>query len=79
MPVCEEHKDRVLDCYRSKPSRVLECSSEVKEYMECVERAKKVLGCCTVYTEMFAVIDFFLNSFSINKNIPHSKSLSTVQ
>ena len=41
VPVCEACKDRVLDCYHSNPTRALNCSREVKQYTECVEKARK--------------------------------------
>ena len=41
-PVCEGHKDSVLECYASHPKRPLECSSQVAAYLQCVERARKV-------------------------------------
>lgn len=40
-PVCEGHKDSVLECYASHPKRPLECSSQVAAYLQCVERARK--------------------------------------
>lgn len=42
VPVCEDCKDRVLDCYHSNPGRPLNCTNEAKEYFECVERARQV-------------------------------------
>ena len=42
MPVCEQSKDRVLKCYHGNPDHTLNCSSEAKEYMECVEKARQV-------------------------------------
>lgn len=42
--VCEDCKNKVLDCYRSNPGRPLNCSTEAKEYAECIERARKVRG-----------------------------------
>ena len=43
-PVCEDCKNKVLDCYRSNPGKSLNCSAEAKEYAECVERARQVRG-----------------------------------
>ena len=48
LPVCEECRDKVLDCYRSNPGRTLHCSSEVHAYAECVEKARKVSDFSTV-------------------------------
>ena len=42
MPVCEQSKERVLKCYHGNPDHTLNCSSEAKEYMECVEKARQV-------------------------------------
>ena len=43
-PVCEDSKNKVLECYRSNPGRTLNCSAEAKEFAECVEQARQVRG-----------------------------------
>ena len=42
--VCEESKDKVLDCYHSNPKRPLNCTNEAKEFFICVEQARRVRG-----------------------------------
>ena len=71
MPVCEQSKDRVLKCYHGNPDHTLNCSSEAKEYMECVEKARQVGWSCiltvgavrtraTSWFGLFQVCLFFL-------------------
>uniref|UniRef100_A0A1A7Z6W6 Coiled-coil-helix-coiled-coil-helix domain containing 6b n=1 Tax=Iconisemion striatum TaxID=60296 RepID=A0A1A7Z6W6_9TELE len=40
-PVCSELQARVLQCYRENPQQTLHCSSLAKQYMICVQQAKK--------------------------------------
>ena len=42
MPVCEDCRDKVDDCYNRYPGKPLQCSSLVKEYIQCVEKHRKV-------------------------------------
>ena len=42
--VCEDSKDKVLDCYHSNPGRPLNCTEEAKEFFQCVEKARQVKG-----------------------------------
>ena len=42
--ICEDSKDKVLDCYHSNPGRPLNCTNEAKEFFECVEQARRVRG-----------------------------------
>ncbi|KAM7422189.1 hypothetical protein PAMA_010319 [Pampus argenteus] len=39
--VCTELQARVLQCYRENPQQTLHCSSLAKQYMTCVQQAKK--------------------------------------
>lgn len=43
IPVCEEQKEAVLSCYSHNTKNTLNCLSEVHEYAQCVEKARKVL------------------------------------
>ncbi|XP_034022931.1 MICOS complex subunit mic25a-like [Thalassophryne amazonica] len=40
-PVCTELQAKVLQCYRENPQQTLLCSSLAKQYMTCVQQAKK--------------------------------------
>ncbi|KAM9813338.1 coiled-coil-helix-coiled-coil-helix domain containing 6b [Neosynchiropus ocellatus] len=40
-PVCPELQARVLQCYRDHPEQTLLCSTWAKEYMTCVQQARK--------------------------------------
>lgn len=42
VPVSEESKEKVLNCYLSNPKRTLNCSAEVRQYTQCVEKARQV-------------------------------------
>ena len=42
MPVCEDCRDRVDECYQKNNSKPLLCSSVVREYVECVEKYRRV-------------------------------------
>ncbi|XP_047202254.1 coiled-coil-helix-coiled-coil-helix domain containing 6b isoform X2 [Girardinichthys multiradiatus] len=39
--LCTELQARVLECYRENPQQTLHCSSLAKQYMNCVQQAKK--------------------------------------
>nr|XP_057910581.1 coiled-coil-helix-coiled-coil-helix domain containing 6b isoform X3 [Doryrhamphus excisus] len=39
--VCTELETKVLQCYRDNPQQTLHCSSLAKQYMTCVQQAKK--------------------------------------
>ncbi|XP_040014645.1 MICOS complex subunit mic25a-like [Xiphias gladius] len=39
--VCTELQAKVLQCYRENPQQTLHCSSLAKQYMTCVQQAKK--------------------------------------
>ncbi|XP_061689635.1 MICOS complex subunit mic25a-like isoform X4 [Syngnathoides biaculeatus] len=41
--VCSELQAKVLQCYRENPQQTLLCSSLAKQYMTCVQQAKKVV------------------------------------
>uniref|UniRef100_A0A3Q3EFX2 Coiled-coil-helix-coiled-coil-helix domain containing 6b n=1 Tax=Kryptolebias marmoratus TaxID=37003 RepID=A0A3Q3EFX2_KRYMA len=41
-PVCGELQAKVLQCYRENPQQTLHCSSLAKQFMTCVQQAKKV-------------------------------------
>lgn len=43
MSVCAELQTKVLQCYRENPQQTLHCSSLAKQYMTCVQQAKKSL------------------------------------
>ncbi|XP_019864488.1 PREDICTED: MICOS complex subunit mic25a-like [Amphimedon queenslandica] len=43
IPVCEEQKEAVLFCYSHNAKSTLKCLSEVKEYAQCVKKARKGL------------------------------------
>lgn len=40
--VCSELQAKVLQCYRENPQQTLHCSSLARQYMTCVQQAKKV-------------------------------------
>uniref|UniRef100_A0A4W6C2Y2 Coiled-coil-helix-coiled-coil-helix domain containing 6b n=1 Tax=Lates calcarifer TaxID=8187 RepID=A0A4W6C2Y2_LATCA len=40
--VCTELQAKVLQCYRENPQQTLHCSSLAKQYMTCVQQAKKL-------------------------------------
>ncbi|XP_053725248.1 MICOS complex subunit mic25a-like isoform X3 [Synchiropus splendidus] len=42
-PVCPELQAKVLQCYKDHPEQTLLCSTLAKEYMGCVQRARKNL------------------------------------
>lgn len=42
MSVCTDLQTKVLQCYRENPQQTLHCSSLAKQYMTCVQQAKKV-------------------------------------
>jgi coiled-coil-helix-coiled-coil-helix domain-containing protein 3 len=42
LPVCEDKRNNVLQCYHSNPGKPLLCSQEVKAFTSCVERARQV-------------------------------------
>ncbi|XP_029005620.2 MICOS complex subunit mic25a-like isoform X2 [Betta splendens] len=42
-PVCAELQAKVLQCYRENPQQTLHCSSLARQYMTCVQQAKKGL------------------------------------
>lgn len=42
IPVCEEQKEAVLSCYSHNAKSTLTCLNEVKEYAQCVKKARKV-------------------------------------
>ncbi|XP_029948104.1 coiled-coil-helix-coiled-coil-helix domain containing 6b isoform X2 [Salarias fasciatus] len=39
--LCAELQAKVLECYRGNPQQTLHCSSLAKQYMTCVQQAKK--------------------------------------
>ncbi|KAM4583156.1 coiled-coil-helix-coiled-coil-helix domain containing 6b isoform 1-T1 [Fundulus diaphanus] len=39
--LCTELQAKVLECYREHPQQTLHCSSLAKQYMDCVQQAKK--------------------------------------
>lgn len=39
--LCSELQAQVLQCYRENPQQTLHCSSLAKQYMTCVQQAKK--------------------------------------
>jgi hypothetical protein len=40
-PICPEIEGKVLDCYTANPSKPLNCSQQVKEFVGCVNVAKR--------------------------------------
>jgi len=40
VPVCEDMKDKVADCYFANPRKPLVCCSLVEEYKQCVRKAR---------------------------------------
>ncbi|KAJ8359308.1 hypothetical protein SKAU_G00158330 [Synaphobranchus kaupii] len=42
-PICTGLQVQVLDCYRSNQNQTLHCSNLAKEYMQCINAAKKNL------------------------------------
>ena len=42
LPVCEDRRNEVLQCYHSNPGKPLMCSKEVKAFTLCVEQARQV-------------------------------------
>ncbi|XP_035244703.1 MICOS complex subunit mic25a-like isoform X1 [Anguilla anguilla] len=42
-PICTGLQAQVLDCYRSNQKETLHCSNLAKEYMQCINAAKKSL------------------------------------
>ncbi|XP_038551439.1 coiled-coil-helix-coiled-coil-helix domain containing 6b isoform X1 [Micropterus salmoides] len=42
-PLCTELQAKVLQCYTENPQQTLHCSSLAKQYMTCVQQAKKSL------------------------------------
>uniref|UniRef100_A0A3Q2YY70 Coiled-coil-helix-coiled-coil-helix domain containing 6b n=2 Tax=Hippocampus comes TaxID=109280 RepID=A0A3Q2YY70_HIPCM len=40
--VCTELQAKVLQCYRENPQQTLHCSSLAKQYMTCVQQARKI-------------------------------------
>ncbi|XP_061076966.1 MICOS complex subunit mic25a-like isoform X1 [Conger conger] len=42
-PICSGLQAQVLSCYRSNPNQTLHCSSLAKEYLQCINAAKKNL------------------------------------
>lgn len=50
MPVCEGYREKVDVCYNKYPGKSLKCSSLVKDYMQCVEKRRKVgHQCCGLF------------------------------
>ena len=42
MPVCDDCRDKVDNCYQRNATTPLLCSNLVREYMQCVEKHRKV-------------------------------------
>ena len=42
LPVCEDKRNEVLQCYHSNPDRPLLCNQQVEAFTCCVERARQV-------------------------------------
>lgn len=41
-PVCADLQTQILSCYRENRNQTLRCSDLAKEYMQCIDAAKKV-------------------------------------
>jgi len=41
-PVCSNLQSQILNCYRENREQTLQCSDLAKEYMQCINAAKKV-------------------------------------
>lgn len=41
-PVCSNLQAQILNCYRENREQTLQCSDLAKEYMQCINAAKKV-------------------------------------
>ncbi|XP_065909394.1 MICOS complex subunit MIC19-like [Dysidea avara] len=41
VPVCKDLEQQVLQCYKQNPGRSLNCSDVVRNYQECVNKARK--------------------------------------
>lgn len=42
-PVCQEQQDAVQKCYHDNPKQTLLCSSQVKAFLECVEKTRQTV------------------------------------
>ncbi|XP_074644773.1 MICOS complex subunit mic25a-like [Tubulanus polymorphus] len=40
-PVCQDLQQAVLECYQKNPKQSLLCSTQVKDFMQCVEDTRK--------------------------------------
>lgn len=40
--VCPDLQTKVYQCYQANPDQTLECSSVVRAFVDCVERARQV-------------------------------------
>ena len=44
-PICRQNEKQVVDCYHKNKSQPLKCSSEVKNFVQCVQQVRReVLG-----------------------------------
>lgn len=37
---CVKQEEKIVECYRNNPKKPLLCSSEVKKFAECIEKAR---------------------------------------
>lgn len=47
--VCPDLQTKVYQCYQANPDQTLECSSVVRAFVDCVERARQVSFFISVY------------------------------
>ncbi|CRL03479.1 CLUMA_CG016146, isoform A [Clunio marinus] len=40
LPPCQDLKSKIIECYRKNPTETLKCSSEVREFLDCVNSAR---------------------------------------
>lgn len=40
MPACQQLKNNVLNCYKQNPTRALNCSQQVRDFLHCVETSQ---------------------------------------
>lgn len=48
-PVCLGLQAQILSCYRDNRDQTLRCSDLAKEYMRCIDAAKKVSASCPAH------------------------------
>nr|CAB3230432.1 MICOS complex subunit MIC19 [Phallusia mammillata] len=44
-PVCETLQQQLIDCYKNNSKQVLNCSTALKDFTQCVNKAKSSLLC----------------------------------